>query len=79
MYSQSYFMVSIEGDNKHRLKGTNWKRGKCRLERENVQNGVAAYKFLRDRHTQIVGESERYEEESLLRSLSVFVEKQGYC
>jgi hypothetical protein len=42
-------MVSIEGGSKHRLKGTNWKWGKCRLWRGNVQNGVAAYKFLGDK------------------------------
>jgi hypothetical protein len=42
-------MVSIEGGSKHRLKGTNLKSGKCRLGRSNVQNGVAAYKFLGDK------------------------------
>jgi hypothetical protein len=31
--------------------------GKCRLWRGNVQNGVAAYKFLGDRNTHIGGKS----------------------
>jgi len=46
-------MVSIESGSKHRLKGTNLKWGKCRLGTGNVQNGVAAYKFLVDRNAHI--------------------------
>ncbi len=66
MYSPPHLrMVSIEGGSKHRLKGTNLKWGKCKLWRENVKNGVAAYKFLIDRNVQIGGELERHEEGSL--------------
>jgi hypothetical protein len=62
-------MLFIEGDSEHRLKGTNLKWEKCRLWRRIVQNGVAPYKFLRDRNVQIGGELERHEEGSLRRSL----------
>jgi hypothetical protein len=42
-------MLFVQGGSEHRLKGTNLKLGKCRLGKENVQNGVAAYKFLGDK------------------------------